>query len=205
MTIPKYMLFLDTLMVIQPDVFFGSARVHWDSELFISDITYKVVPPKLCVLIYNPMNCRYITNKNHSEIGVINQLNAMERGHHLVPWNTEPRRSRRTQDIIESGWPAPQEGATVYPPLKSGFSHSLHIVSHDFTMSFPHQNQKFPWEFPAGFPMESTSFPALFNGISQPSRPFFGILARIGDQLRCTTATGTPTACMHHSVDNIHQ
>ena len=27
--------------------------------------------PKLCLLVYNPINYRYITNKNHSEIGVI--------------------------------------------------------------------------------------------------------------------------------------
>ena len=35
---------------------------------------YKVVPPKLCLLVYNPINYRYITNKNHIVIGVINQL-----------------------------------------------------------------------------------------------------------------------------------
>ena len=48
------------------------------------EISYKVVPPKLCLLVYNPINCRYITNKNHSEIGVICTNLAIVWGHHLV-------------------------------------------------------------------------------------------------------------------------
>ena len=43
-----------------------------------------MVPPKLCLLVYNPINCRYITNKNHSEIGGICTNLAIVWGHHLV-------------------------------------------------------------------------------------------------------------------------
>ena len=47
---------------------------------------YKLVPPQGCERwLINPQE--YYSNKyliNHSEIGLINQLNANELGHHLV-------------------------------------------------------------------------------------------------------------------------
>ena len=45
---------------------------------------YKVVPPQLCLLVYNPNNYRYNPLINPCEIVLINQLNANDLGHHLV-------------------------------------------------------------------------------------------------------------------------
>ena len=47
--------------------------------------SYKVVPPKRYKLVYKPHEYyRYITNKNHSEMGVICTNLANELRHHLV-------------------------------------------------------------------------------------------------------------------------
>ena len=41
--------------------------------------------PQLCVLVYKPHEyCSYIGTINHSDIGVINQLNAIVWGPHFV-------------------------------------------------------------------------------------------------------------------------
>ena len=46
---------------------------------------YKVVPPQLCLLVYNPNNYRYNPLINPSYSTYLHQLNANELGHHLVP------------------------------------------------------------------------------------------------------------------------
>ena len=51
---------------------------------------YKVVPPKLCLLVYNPTKTVDITNKNHSYWSYVHQLNALPNGGttlHLVMTN----------------------------------------------------------------------------------------------------------------------
>ena len=60
----------------------------------------------------------------------------------FMHWDSEPR---RTQDIIESGWPSPQEDATLYPSI------------HQFPMFF---QQNFPLNPPV-FQHFSMGFPSL--------------------------------------------
>ena len=52
-------------------------------------------PEKLCLLVYNPSNYRYITYINHSYWSYVHQLNVIERGHHLE-WSDGSDAERKT-------------------------------------------------------------------------------------------------------------
>ena len=58
--------------------------IGWFIGWFIIPLTIVINSNFTMYRLYNPINCRYITHKNHSYWSYLHQLNAIERGHHLV-------------------------------------------------------------------------------------------------------------------------
>ena len=80
-------------------------------------------------LVNNPVNYRYITNKNHSYWSYLHQLNAIVWGHHLVmliPWNTavaDPSRGRLPWSAKAGRhcWVEPLKWSNSNKPCEKGY------------------------------------------------------------------------------------
>ena len=62
--------------------------VCWFIGWFIIPLTIVINSNFTMYRLYNPINCRYITHKNHSYWSYLHQLNAIERGHRCAPCRT---------------------------------------------------------------------------------------------------------------------
>ena len=145
----------------------------WFLDSLIGLTLHKVVTPKLCLLVYNPMKTGSIYHQQKlSEIGVINAPTEpyRGRGHHL-PWHLRgsfqklPRSDPQSEWPLEllrvsliawevfreSPWEKPWENQDF--PDKNGWN----WVVHD---DFPYTNGKNPWEKP-----RISSFHKQKNGI----------------------------------------